>query len=136
MQSAQRDRLIKGRHFTSQFDSCEYERWSDGITATQSFQASWGIETFFNTNGSSQPECEVISPSPMKIGEKMTIEDTTMVQKHREWKRPIKQLQNWWRQLVGEFYSVVANEENRIARWESDTQLPRRDVGPHSNDKD
>jgi len=46
-----------------------------------------------------------------------------MVWKSREWKRAAEQLQNKCRLLVGEFFSVVADEEARITRMELDRQF-------------
>jgi hypothetical protein len=47
----------------------------------------------------------------------------SMVWKSREWKRAAKKLRNRYRLLVGELFSVVSNEEDRIARMELDEQL-------------
>jgi flagellar biosynthesis regulator FlaF len=43
--------------------------------------------------------------------------------KSREWNRVLEKLHGSYRQLAKELFSVVANEENRLARMETDEHL-------------
>jgi hypothetical protein len=118
MQNAQHDGYKKKHYSTNRFNDSEYKRWSEGLKASGSCKTQWGIDSFVGTNENLQPGCEDVSPSAMKIGEKVTKAGTSMFWKPREWKRAAKQLRNRCRLLVEEFCSAVAKEETRFVRME------------------
>jgi hypothetical protein len=70
MQDAKRDELKKEGHSTNQFNDAEYERWSEGISGTQSFKAQSGIQSFLETSDNPQPGRESNSISLIEIGKK------------------------------------------------------------------
>jgi|SRR5579863_1022262 len=104
------------RHPKNRFNDSEYRRWSERLTATRSFKTQSGIQSFLGTNENLQPRCDDISLSSTGIGEKMTKAGNNLVWTPRIWKRAARQLPNRCRLLVEKLYSVVANDETRIAR--------------------
>jgi hypothetical protein len=66
MQNAQRHGLKKKRYSTNRFNDSEYQRWSEGITATQSRKTQWGIETFLGATKNLQPGREGIPVSSIE----------------------------------------------------------------------
>jgi hypothetical protein len=116
MRNARHNGCKEERQPTNRFNDSEYRRWSERLMATRSFKTQCGIQSFLGTNENLQPGCEDISLSSTGVGEKMTKAATIMVWKQRTWKRTAKQLPNRCRLLVEKLYSVVANDETRIAR--------------------
>ncbi len=124
MQNAQHRCLKKECHSTNLFNDSEYERWSQGLKASQSIQSSnpqWGMESFLSTTDNLQPEhANVCTPfdgdwQKMKKGR-----STNMVWKLSEWKRAVERLHNKYRSMVVELFSVLGDEKTRIARTELD----------------
>ena len=55
MQNIQRHELKEEVHSTNQFNDAEYQRWSEGITGTESPKTQWGVENFLGTSENQQP---------------------------------------------------------------------------------
>jgi hypothetical protein len=68
MQNAQYHGFKKENHSTNQFNDSEYERWSEGIKATQSPTTQCGIESFLGTKENLQAGREDISVFLIGIG--------------------------------------------------------------------
>jgi hypothetical protein len=70
MQNAKRHELKKEGHSTNQFNDAEYERWTEGITGSQSSKAQSGIQSFLETSDNLQAGREDNSISLIEIGKK------------------------------------------------------------------
>jgi hypothetical protein len=60
---------------------------------------------------------------------------TSMFWKPRDWKRAVQELRKKYRSWIGELFSAVAKEENRIARMESDGHLESNATGMRHEDE-
>jgi hypothetical protein len=121
MQNAQQYNMKKEFHSTNHFNDSEYNRWSQGLKAIQSSNPQWGIESFLRTTDSPQPEHANICVPFESDWQKMNKgRITNMAWKLREWKRAVEQFHNRYRSMVVELFSVVGDEETKIARLELD----------------
>jgi hypothetical protein len=121
MPNAQQHSMKKECHSTNHFNDSEYNRWSQGLKAIQSSNSQCGFESFLRTTDSLRPEhannCVPFDGDWQKINKGRI---TNMAWKLREWKRAVEQLQNRCRSTVVELFSVVGEEETKIARMELD----------------
>jgi hypothetical protein len=119
MQNAQQHSMKKESHSTNHFNDSEYNRWSQGLKAIQSSNPQWGIESFLRTTDGLQREqaniCVLFDSDWQKVNQGRI---TNMAWKLREWKRAVEQLQDRCRSMVVELFSVVGDEETKIARME------------------
>jgi hypothetical protein len=137
MQNAKRHELKKEGHSTNQFNDAEYERWSKGITGTQSLKTQSGIESFLGMSKDLQPGREDVSVSLDRDRRKMEMgRIKSMVWKSHEWKRAVEKLQNRCRLLVVELVSALSNEVARIASMELDGQLKTLAISPGRKDEE
>jgi len=119
MQNAQQHSMKKECDSTNHFNDSEYNRWSQGLKAIQSSNSQCGIESFLGTTDSLRPKhaniCVTFDGDWQKMNNGRI---TNMAWKLREWKRAVEQLQNRCRSMVVELFSVVGDEETKIARME------------------
>jgi hypothetical protein len=121
MQNAQQHSMKKECDSTNHFNDSEYNRWSQGLKAIQSSNSQCGIESFLGTTDSLRPKhaniCVPFDSDWQKMNKGRI---TNMEWKLREWKRAVEQLQNRCRSMVVELFSVVGDEETKIASMELD----------------
>jgi hypothetical protein len=121
MQNAQQHSMKKECHSANHFNDSEYNRWSQGLKAIQSSNPQWGIESFLRSTDNLQPEHTNICVPCDSDWQKMNKgRITNMAWNLREWKRAVKQLHNRYRSMMVELFSVVGDEETKIARVELD----------------
>jgi hypothetical protein len=70
MRNAQHYKLKQEGCFTNKFNNTEYERWSAGITGSQSPKTQWVVESFLGTSKKMPLERENISLSLVETREK------------------------------------------------------------------
>jgi hypothetical protein len=137
MQNAKRHELKKQGYSANQFNDAEYERWSEGITGTQSLKAQSGIESFLGMSKDLRSGREDVSEYLDRDRRKMKMgRIKSMVWKSHEWRRAVGKLQNRYRLLVVKLISAVSNEEASIARMELDGQLKNLAISPGGTDEE
>jgi hypothetical protein len=121
MQNAQQHSMKKESHSTNHFNDSEYNRWSQGLRAIQSGNPQWEIESFLKTTDSLQlKQANICVPFDTDWQKLNKGRITNMAWKLREWKRAVEQLHSRCRSMVVELFSVVGDEEIKIARMELD----------------
>jgi hypothetical protein len=121
MQNAQQHSMKKECHSTNHFNDSEYNRWSQGLKAIQSSNSQCGIESFLRTTDSIRPEhANICAPFEGDWQKMNKGRITNMAWKLSELKRAVEQLHSRCRSMVVELFSVVGDEETKIARMELD----------------